>query len=339
MIKKVTIENLKCIKHESLDFKPLTIITGLNSTGKSTVLQSVLIQNKRNTKNGAIYLDELDDNFSTIRNKYTRKDNISINVELDEVNLTTTISEGICSSDSNLGLEGFKVLDIEKNLYYLSANRLGPEEFSKVSTSAKIGINGEHIFGTFEQEKSNPVIDELIKYTESITLKGQVNYWLSKFTGVNFILNSSKQTEKSTRISYDTDGLSDISPFQLGTGVSYLVKILIMCLRAKKNDVLIIENPEIHLHPAAQAMLGEFFSFIVAAGIQVILETHCEHLINKVQYQVYKKQIKKEDVIIYYKQNIHSNFEEIKLNDNGQYTTDFPDGFFDATLDNLLEME
>lgn len=86
-------------------------------------------------------------------------------------------------------------------------------------------------------------------------------------------------------------------------------------------------------------MLGEFFSFIASAGIQMIIETHCEHLINKVQYQVYKKQIKKEDVIIYYKQTIQSHFEEIKLNDNGQYTTDFPDGFFDATLDNLLEME
>lgn len=242
MIKKVTIENLKCIKYKKFEFKPLTIITGLNSTGKSTVLQSILIQNKRNTKNGAIYLNELDDDFSSIRNKYTRKDSIRINIELDEVNLSTTISEGICLSDSNLGLEGFEILDIENNLYYLSANRLGPEEFSKISTSAKIGINGEHIFGTFEQEKSNPVINELIKYSESITLKGQVNYWLSKFTGVEFVLNSLKQTEKSTRISYNTDGLSDISPFQLGTGVSYLVKILIMCLRAKKNDVLIRES-------------------------------------------------------------------------------------------------
>jgi len=134
----------------------------------------------------------------------------------------------------------------------------------------------------------------------------------------------------------------NIKPENIGTGVSYLVSILTTCLLAKKDEIIIIENPEIHLHPLAQARLGEFFSFVASAGVQVIIETHNDHIINSICYQQYKKTLKEEQVIIQYKTSSSTPFEKIEIK-NGQFVNTqgenrFPEGFFDATLQELFEI-
>ena len=112
-----------------------------------------------------------------------------------------------------------------------------------------------------------------------------------------------------------------------------------MCLRAHKGDVLMIENPEIHLHPAAQSRLGEFFAFIANAGIQLIIETHCEHLLDKIQYCIHKQRFDHQKGVLYYKDQIEQPFTKIEYLPTGQYATEFPEGFFDATMNDLMEME
>ena len=180
---------------------------------------------------------------------------------------------------------------------------------------------------------------ELIKDESSYTLSAQVNYWLSYILDIPTELQTERRLDDVVEVQYKSDGLGNISPFQLGAVVSYLTKMLIMCLRAKKNDVILIENPEIHLHPASQAKVGEFLAFIVRAGIQVIIETHCEHLIYKVGYEIYKKRFLKDDVTILYKEGIQNPFIVLGFKEDGKFTRDFPEGFFDATLAELLEME
>ena len=103
-----------------------------------------------------------------------------------------------------------------------------------------------------------------------------------------------------------------------------MTKILIVCLLAKKGNILLIENPEIHLHPKAQAKLGEFFAFIANNGVQVVLETHCENLINQVRYEVYK--------------NIEMDGTGHFIRENKEDRNNFPTGFFNSTLKELLEM-
>ena len=119
----------------------------------------------------------------------------------------------------------------------------------------------------------------------------------------------------------------------------FLYELFPYKIKAKKNDVILIENPEIHLHPASQAKVGEFLAFIVRAGIQVIIETHCEHLIYKVGYEIYKKRFLKDDVTILYKEGIQNPFIVLGFKEDGKFTRDFPEVFFDATLAELLEME
>ena len=153
---------------------------------------------------------------------------------------------------------------------------------------------------------------ELIKDDSSYTLSAQVNYWLSYILDIPTELQTERRLDDVVEVQYKSDGLGNISPFQLGAGVSYLTKMLIMCLRAKKNDVILIENPEIHLHPASQ---------------------------DKVGYEIYKKRFLKDDVTILYKEGIQNPFIVLGFKEDGKFTRDFPEGFFDATLAELLEME
>lgn len=337
MIQQISINNFRGIVSENLELKPLTLLTGLNSTGKSTCFQAILAAlYYNNGKNASILLSSYDLSFATNRNRNVNAKDINIVVKSDnKKHFNTQINH-----DEIAISERSDEIDLEDSIYYLSANRLAYNlDMEAVSPKFKVGIQGEYIFGTFESEKSNQLDASLIKDKESETLSAQLNWWLSYILGIKFEMQTERVTSNRVKVIYKSDDLPNLSPQQLGVGVSYLAKILIMCLRAKKGDSLMLENPEIHLHPAAQSRLGEFFVFISNAGIQLLLETHCENLINKIQYEVYKNHIKNTDAILYYKGGITDPFQRLDFMGNGKFNIEFPEGFFDATLDEMLEMD
>ena len=133
-------------------------------------------------------------------------------------------------------------------------------------------------------------------------------------------------------------------PFNLGAGVSYLAKILILGLSLKESDILIVENPEVHLHPKAVSKFAEFFAFLAQGSVQIIIETHSEHIINKMRYLIFKEKLLENNLQIYYREKFNTPFINIRVNKNGKYIDengdimDFPAGFFDSDLNELLEM-
>ncbi|MBO0565475.1 hypothetical protein EXQ38_04210 [Clostridium botulinum] len=84
----------------------------------------------------------------------------------------------------------------------------------------------------------------------------------------------------------------------MGSGLSYLISIIIICLSLEENEALIIENPEIHLHPKAQSRLTEFFIFISKANRQLVIETHSDHFFNGVRVAIANGTISNEEVSI-----------------------------------------
>ncbi len=108
-------------------------------------------------------------------------------------------------------------IDIEQNLYYLSANRIGAELHSKISPQFKVGVVGEYIVGSFEKEKSNPLMPELIKDDSSYTLSAQVNYWLSYILDISTELQTERRLDDAVEVQYKSDGLGNISPFPVGS--------------------------------------------------------------------------------------------------------------------------
>lgn len=337
MIRQITINNFRGIESEVLDIKPLTLLTGLNSTGKSTCFQAILTSlYYNNGTNANIMLSSFDFSFATNRNRNVNAKSSYIEVVCDNGESFETEMLGEYKVVSKKNTE----VDLEDSFYYLSANRLAfNQDMETVSPKYKVGVQGEYIFGSFETEKSRSLDIKLVKDKNSETLSAQLNWWLTYILGIKFELETEKITSNRVKVIYKSNNLPNLAPQQLGVGVSYLAKILITCLRAKKGDTLMLENPEIHLHPAAQSRLGEFFVYITNAGIQLLIETHSENLLNKIQYEVYKNHINHTDAVLYYKGGITDPFLRLDFMSNGKFNAEFPEGFFDATLVEMLEMD
>ena len=129
-------------------------------------------------------------------------------------------------------------------------------------------------------------------------------------------------------------------PTMTGFGISYILSIVTAGLwcSSLNNVSLLIENPEAHLHPAAQSRMGRFLEYLADAGIQVIVETHSEHIIDGARVQAaWMKQT--DDIRIYFfskeKENIH--VETIDVDENGELS-EWPKGFFDQKSQDLRDL-
>lgn len=332
MINNLHVERFMDIVDETLVLKPLTVITGVNSAGKSAVIQAILAVLKKADAQGDFMLNQFDYSFKCAVCKYGVFDNYQIHLDTDGGHIMLSVKE------NEVKLEPTEIsMGLEKNVYYLSANRRGYDNTELKADRFPVGVRGEYLFGALYNEKDNPIKLDLVDGDERKPLGSLVDFWLKEILGMKFKVNT-EEKNSNIIVTYDADEIKGLMPNQLGTAVSYLAKVLIMCLRAKYGDLLMIENPEVNLHPKAQAKLGEFLALMANTGVQLIIETHSEHIINKIQYQIFSQKFDNEKLAIYYKENARDNFERIEINENGRYSVDFPEGFFDASLGDLMEI-
>lgn len=348
MLNKLEIFNLKSIDKASLKLAPLTILTGANSSGKSTVIQAIMLLIKHSSINNQYSMEELVrylDEFSSIRNKKQNAKEVFIEaIDNNKESHTVSITiNGVKVNSSLSYLYENKREQDNHELLYLNANRIGAQDLVPIS-ERKVGILGEFLFSTFEKMKRQKLPAELVHFEGSKTIAYQLSQWLSFITCTPSELVTEKVSDQ-VKVAFKVEDLdSNISPFNLGAGMSYVSKVLIICLIAKKGDLILLENPEIQLHPKTQALLGVFLSFIASKGIQLIVETHCEHLINRIAYEIYEDRINTNDVVIHYKSSVSESFLTLFIDENGKFNDingnviGFPSGFFDATLNELMDM-
>ncbi|MBW1616756.1 MAG: DUF3696 domain-containing protein, partial [Deltaproteobacteria bacterium] len=228
-----------------------------------------------------------------------------------------------------------------KHIFYLPAARKGPEDFYPKSFDEFnfLGSGGEFIIDYFFKNRSKTLKKNMIKDKSGNTLETQVNYWLNKILKVRLKVEDLGITNiLSAKFSYG--GNNDVRPYHIGAGVSYITGIIISSLSAEPEDILIIENPEIHLHPKAQADLTEFLCFIANAGIQIIVESHSDHIFNGIRKAVAKKYINKNKTAIHFFEldnEFLSRNMEIEISDTGGIIT-YKKGLFDQFDDDLDEL-
>lgn len=118
----------------------------------------------------------------------------------------------------------------------------------------------------------------------------------------------------------------------VGVGVSQLLPVVVMCLQAERGDVVLIEQPELHLHPAPQQALGDFLLAMSVSGRQLIIETHSEYLINRLRLRIAEDDTESVSslikIIYAERRNGKTEFREITPNTYGSFD-DWPDDFFD----------
>jgi predicted ATPase len=349
MLESLNIHGFKCFDAVEIALRRINIFSGPNSSGKSSAIQAFLLLCNNAVKNSSSPLNGLWLRLGT----FDECRNYRINARAFRVGAVSgkeIFQAEFSSADDdrndvsvkfiNESLEIQNLLSLEsQHVYYLPANRIGPEDsypknFDRVNF---IGNKAEFIVDFLHKNRKEPVALSLIADTASVTLEHQVNYWLGKLFGINNqIQDLGLSNSLSVEFFLGKNG-KPVRPYHMGSGVSFALGVLVSCLSASPDDIVVIENPEIHLHPKAQSDLTEFLCFAANAGIQVVLETHSDHVFNGVRKSIVKKEISNSDAAMHFfqlDQNALSKNTVIALNEHGRVMT-HPKGLFDQFDDDL----
>jgi predicted ATPase len=305
MITFIETNNFKCLSGIAFNLSPLTVLTGTNSVGKSSLLQSILLTRSaalQRTRQGSVPLNgihglnlgEFDDilrhdvdasHGSDILFRVLLDGNefqLSLRAELESARYAVfDFSQDIPSSfhDERLG-----------HFTYLAADRQGPQDYSPIQSAPKdrmrIGPKGEFISNILDVCERDEVLPPLEhpKANNQRLLK-QAEAWLSTFVPDVEVRVESAAELNVIGLRFKRGGVSAEweRSSNTGFGVSYCFPIVVAGLVAKPGSLLIIDSPEAHLHPSAQSAMGSFLSRLSSTGVQVLIETHSDHVLNGIR--------------------------------------------------------
>ncbi len=344
MIDRLEIEGFKSISKLQLDLKQLNIFAGTNSSGKSSSIQALLlvVQNlddEYGLNGPLVSVGE----FREIRNYNINADYVAVNASEGEEMVSLRFSEDCAPELMGKETELGKKLAYSCNrVHYLSCDRIGTQDIYKKNRTmdSGVGINGEFAMDFLSRNRDFPLEGDLVRDQENYTLLAQTNYWLDYIVGASIRVEDILGTDV-VKASY---GLVDghySRPQNVGSGISYLISIIIMCLGSEKDDILIIENPEIHLHPQSQSRLCEFLYFVASAGRQLIVETHSDHIFNAARVGIATKTMDGDQMTINFLKRGSDQCTRnyvIEIGEYGKIENPIPNLFdqFQADLDKMI---
>jgi len=385
MIKKIHLKNFKCFKNSTFQCQNLNLLTGINSMGKSSLIQSLLVlrqsiyeKNITNSEHYFSFQGDLVDIGSfedAIFQDFEKEEPfIETNIEFSNSNLKAISKDYYL--DSNTSHILFDIKDFDKNILkeslftngkfqFIQADRIGstdmlPTDYRNV-VKKDFGKHGQFAMHYFlENCNKEIIIKELAHPDETdLLLEQQMNAWLSEISS-NIRIKSTFHPMDKTKIIPQFGYFNEIErkPFKsknIGFGISYVFSTILALLTAHPNDLIIIENPEAHLHPRGQTKFAELAALAAQNGVQVFIETHSDHIINGVRISVKQHQkdskwgINENNVAIYYfdKDNQqNSKTTLININNKSKLYTktesgnlaELPKGFFDEFGNSLSKL-
>lgn len=288
MIRKLAVKNFKCFESLELELKPLNVLMGLNGMGKSTVLQSLLLLRQSSQENGLFWL-KLNGKYVSLGNgndvlsEKAEEEEIGFFIKEDAGELLTRY-DYIPESDllPNRGLEN-DVLEEGKSVLfgdrflYLSAYRIEPRNLYHIADEKEISRrdfnnNGELAIHYLSLYGARDVENDCVIYNsiEDRSLNEQVRCWLSLISpgilpqiSVNAALRNAELKYAFHEGEERTNAYKSVN---VGFGITYVLPVIIALLTSKRGDLLLLENPEAHIHPAGQRWLGELIARASAGG-------------------------------------------------------------------------
>lgn len=221
---------------------------------------------------------------------------------------TVSLGEGIANllpQDASATLQ--RITHSLAEMVFLSAMRIGTTEvFPAPETPdpvwADVGSQGEFAAWWFEK-----LLDEDVEPARrhpdepAINLRKQFNAWASElFPGAeaNAQRISGTSLVRLELRNHEADEWR--RPANIGYGLTYAFPILVAGLIAKPGQVLIIDSPEAHLHPMGQSRMGRFLAMLATSGVQVIVETHSDHVLNGVRLAVSRGELSPKHTAIHF---------------------------------------
>lgn len=365
MITRLDLGHFKCFKLLRLPLGPLTLLSGSNASGKSSVLQALVLLHQtmrehewstRLMLNGtAIRLGTVSDVVDKVHGRRTfeigvvdhdRAYSWTFAGERSEMSMAVerVVVDGIESEKSRMlrylmphqtTEAATSLADRLRRLTYITAERVGPREVYNLEDrqiAPSVGPVGEHAVSVLYWGRDEHVLAELALPGVVPTRLRQVEERMRRvFPGCAIMVQQVPQANAVTLGLRTSEATDFHRPVHAGFGLTQILPIIVAALSARKGDILLIENPEVHLHPAGQAIMGQFLADVTRAGVQVIVETHSDHVLNGIRRSVKAGRLLAEQVAIHFFNTRADEAPQVLslvIDESGNIDT-WPEGFFD----------
>ena len=377
MLTQLNLRNFKCFELLRLPLGALTLLSGANASGKSSIIQSLVLLHQtmrehewsaRLSLNGSVTrLGTLND----VMNQMHGRDSFGIGLIGSAPDSGTQTDDDISCNWSFTGERRDMSLEVRqvavngqmvdnpshlrcllpvsevdtspvwsltlgiRDLTYITAEREGPREVYTLEDQyivPTVGPEGENAVSVLYRRRDERIHAELLLQGVAPTLFRQVEARMDTFfPGCALDVQqvpSANAVTMGIRTSPDTGFLR---PIHCGFGITQILPIIVAALSVTKGNLLLIENPEVHLHPSGQALMGQFLAEVAHAGVQVIVETHSDHVLNGIRRAVKAKRIPAEEVAIHFLRPRSPDLPQVlspTLDGSGNIDV-WPKGFFD----------
>ena len=256
-------------------------------------------------------------------------------------------SDGVNIYFKNISFLSDFVLAYEKalqNSYYLGPLREYPQRIYSWAGGEPqdVGHRGElAIPALLASRKKNLVKHEKKK----ITIEEKVAYWLKELGLIDSFRVAAIAEDRpyyEVRVKRSPNS-SEVLITDVGFGVSQILPVLVLCYYAPEGSTIILEQPEIHLHPSVQSGLADVFIDVIKnREIQIILESHSEHLLHRLQRRIAEEKdgLTNEDISLYFCDMTpegNSKLTTLEM-DNFGNIINWPENFFGDEMGDLFAM-
>lgn len=365
MLTRLDLSFFKCFEVLRLPLGPLTLLSGSNASGKSSILQALVLLHQtirehewstRLMLNGvAIRMGTVGD----VVDKVHGRESFDLGLIAEEQEIGWTFSgersdmsmlvERVHTTDRSVERPGLLryLLPIEtdesivsvanalRRLTYITAERVGPREVYALEdqqTAPVVGSAGEHAVSVLHLGRDEKVLEQLALPDCPPTRLRQVEERMRTFFPSCAIdVQQVPQANAVTLGLRTSDDTSFHRPIHVGFGLTQVFPIVVAALSASMGDMLLIENPEVHLHPAGQAQMGQFLADAARAGIQVIVETHSDHVLNGIRRSIKAGILPPDQAVLHFFRPRSLGEPQVisPIIDRSGNVDSWPDGFFD----------
>lgn len=366
MLEFIRIQRFKSLGDAEFPLAGLNVFSGLNGMGKSSLIQTLLLLRQSMEKN------TLADKGLLLKGEYvslgTGQDILSENAETeiieftlawqntDPVNFKFNYSgkSDLQPIASPVALPDPLPVLFTKAFQYLSADRISPKAAYEASdyyikNLNSIGNHGEYTAHYIAENGLKPLSIKAFKHhnAPSLSLLDNLDKWMSEISPGIRIKARLQPHINSVSLSYafeqGPEVTAEFKPENVGFGLTFVLPVLVSVLRAEPGDMVIIENPEAHLHPGGQSVLGKLCAIAAANGVQLFIETHSDHFLNGIRVAVKEGIIENTEVNLFYLERNDASVHESlvvtpEIDEQGRIDI-WPRGFFDEAdiqLEKLL---
>ena len=361
MINKLTVHNVKCFTSAEFSFAPLTLFCGPNSAGKSTAIQCLLLLRQSYDHQSLRFsqVQLVGELFSVghVRDLLSFKPTDStLSISIDDLKFHANARD-IDRESYTLPIEPIEIKHdfFSNNLIYLCAERIGPRSSYDISfdtSRVNLGIYGQFSMSVFSKNALFPAENQTLaqfyskdpgesgEIQKPVTLEICVKTVMRQIFGEFDIKAQIHDTMDRVSNTFSTDKSSfHVRPSNTGFGISSTFPIIVGAFCSSIGDTIIVENPEVHLHPQAQSELAKFLGAVARTGRQVIIETHSDHILNgfRLSSKLHKTPATEVTINSITKEENDRLIKTIRIDEDGNLS-DLDNGFFDQIQKDLLEL-